>query len=69
MNTRLAKLDAAEYDVIILAAAGLKRLGLANRITEALSPTDSLPAIGQGAIGIECRSDDSHLNDILAFVA
>jgi hydroxymethylbilane synthase len=65
VNTRLAKLDAAEFDAIILAAAGLKRLGLANRITEALSTTDSLPAIGQGAIGIECRSDDRFLNDIL----
>jgi hydroxymethylbilane synthase len=65
VNTRLAKLDAGDYDAIILAAAGLKRLGLANRITEALSPTESLPAIGQGAIGIECRSDDSYLNEIL----
>ncbi len=65
VNTRLAKLDAAEFDAIILAAAGLKRLGLANRITEALSTADSLPAIGQGAIGIECRSDNNYLNDIL----
>ena len=65
VNTRLTKLDASEYDAIILAAAGLKRLGLANRITEALSTTYSLPAIGQGAIGIECRSEDSYLNDIL----
>ena len=65
VNTRLTKLDASEYDAIILAAAGLKRLGLANRITEALSTTYSLPAIGQGAIGIECRSDDDYLNDIL----
>lgn len=65
VNTRLAKLDAAEFDAIILAAAGLKRLGLTDRITEALSTTDSLPAIGQGAIGIECRSDDSFLNGLL----
>ena len=66
VNTRLAKLDASEYDAIILAAAGLKRLSLANRITEELSTTYSLPAIGQGAIGIECRSDDVYLNDILS---
>lgn len=65
VNTRLAKLDASEFDAIILAAAGLKRLGLTDRITEALSTTDSLPAIGQGAIGIECRSDDSFLNGLL----
>lgn len=65
VNTRLAKLDAGEYDAIILASAGLKRLGLANRITQALDPGVSLPAIGQGAIGIECRSDDADLNAML----
>jgi len=58
VNTRLAKLDAGEFDAIILAAAGLKRLGLGGRITEVLSPDTSLPAMGQGAIGIECRIDD-----------
>jgi len=65
VNTRLAKLDAGEYDAIILASAGLKRLGLADRITESLDPTDSLPAIGQGAIGIECRSNDVEINTYL----
>ena len=70
VNTRLKKLDDGEYDAIILAAAGLKRLNLEERITEYLSPDIMLPAIGQGTIAIECRSDDSntislikHLND------
>ncbi len=66
VNTRLAKLDAGEYDAIILASAGLKRLGMANRITECLEPSVSLPAIGQGAIGIECRVDDVEINTMLA---
>lgn len=54
VNTRLGKLDAGEYDAIILAAAGLKRLALTARISSILEPEESLPAIGQGAIGIEC---------------
>jgi hydroxymethylbilane synthase len=58
VNTRLAKLDAGDYDAIVLASAGLKRLGMAERITRALEPEDMLPAIAQGVIGIECRSDD-----------
>lgn len=66
VNTRLAKLDAGEYDAIILASAGLKRLGMAERITECLATHISLPAMGQGAIGIECRSDDAELNRMLA---
>ena len=61
VNTRLAKLDNDEYDAIILAAAGLKRLGMAERITAALEPSASLPAIGQGAIGIECRVNDTEV--------
>jgi hydroxymethylbilane synthase len=65
VNTRLAKLDAGEYDAIILASAGLKRLNLAGRIAQSLSPDLSLPAIGQGAIGIECRTDDIDINRIL----
>ncbi len=65
VNTRLAKLDAGEYDAIILAAAGLKRLDLAARITGILHPEVSLPAIGQGAIGIECRIDDQAGNALL----
>ena len=66
VNTRLAKLDAGNYDAIILAAAGLIRLGMVERITEYLSTDVSLPAIGQGAIGIECRCDDVEINSLLA---
>jgi hydroxymethylbilane synthase len=66
VNTRLAKLDAGDYDAIILASAGLKRLGMAERITQRLDTKVSLPAIGQGAIGIECRVDDKELNDMLS---
>ncbi len=66
VNTRLLKLDNGDYDAIILAAAGLKRLGMEDRITETLSPEVSLPAIGQGAVGIECREDDEWVNELLA---
>ena len=66
VNTRLAKLDAGDYDAIILAAAGLKRLGFAERITQQLDSSVSLPAIGQGAVGIECRIDDPEINQLLA---
>jgi hydroxymethylbilane synthase len=65
VNTRLAKLDAGEYDAIILASAGLKRLGFADRIAAQLTPEESLPAMGQGAIGIECRVDDAEIHDYL----
>ena len=68
VNTRLAKLDAGDYDAIILACAGLKRLGFEERIRSALSPDTSLPAIGQGAIGIECRNDDAHVNNLIAAI-
>lgn len=65
VNTRLSKLDAGDYDAIILASAGLIRLGMAKRITQSLDTSVSLPAIGQGAIGIECRVDDLEINEIL----
>lgn len=65
VNTRLAKLDAGDYDAIILASAGLKRLGMGHRIAQCLPTQVSLPAIGQGAIGIECRVDDSEVNAIV----
>jgi hydroxymethylbilane synthase len=58
VNTRLAKLDNGEYDGLILAAAGLNRLGFNDRIGEILSPEVSLHAVGQGALGIECREGD-----------
>jgi hydroxymethylbilane synthase len=57
VNTRLRKLDEGHYDAIILAAAGLKRLGFANRIASLLDPEESLPAAGQGALALECRAD------------
>ncbi|MDH4553623.1 hydroxymethylbilane synthase [Pseudomonas sp. BN417] len=66
VNTRLAKLDAGEYDAIILAAAGLIRLGFEDRIRSSISVEDSLPAGGQGAVGIECRTGDSEIHGLLA---
>lgn len=65
VNTRLAKLDAGEYDAIILAAAGLIRLGFGERIRASISVEDSLPAGGQGAVGIECRTGDTELHQLL----
>lgn len=66
VNTRLSKLDAGEYDAIILAAAGLMRLGFEERIRARIEAQDSLPAIGQGAIGIECRAADERVNALIA---
>ena len=66
VNTRLQKLDDDQYDAIILAAAGLIRLGFHERIREYISPDISLPAIGQGAVGIECRVNDERINELIA---
>jgi hydroxymethylbilane synthase len=66
IHTRLAKLDAGEYDAIILAASGLKRVGLDDRVRAELPPEISLPAIGQGALGIECREDDQRINELIS---
>ncbi len=66
VNTRLARLDGGDYEAIILAAAGLKRLGFASRIRRLLDTDESLPAIGQGAIGIECRTDDARTGALIA---
>jgi len=66
VNTRLSKLDRSEYDAIILASAGLKRLGFADRIRQYLDTNISLPAVGQGAVGIECRTDDERINNLIA---
>ncbi|MEH2055531.1 MAG: hydroxymethylbilane synthase [Nostoc sp.] len=63
--TRLAKLDAGEYDALILAAAGLERLGMSDRIHQVIPNEISLHAVGQGALGIECRADDSELLSLL----
>jgi len=69
VDTRLAKLDRGEYDAVVLAAAGLKRLGLAHRIRELLAPSLSLPAPGQGALGIEVRAGRDELLQWLAPLA
>ena len=66
VNTRLRKLDEGEYDAIILAAAGLIRLEFGGRIRAFIEPEQSLPAIGQGAVGIECRADDQRVNALIA---
>jgi len=66
VGSRLKKLDDGEFDAIILAAAGLTRLGLTQRITEWLEPSTCLPAIGQGAVGIECRTDDARIAGLIA---
>ncbi len=65
VQTRLRKLDEGQFDAIILAAAGLKRLGLSGRIAALIDPADSLPAVGQGALGIECRQDRMEFLDVL----
>ncbi len=66
VNSRLAKLDAGEFDAIILACAGLKRLGLGERIRTELAPEILLPAVGQGAICIECRMGDYAVERLIA---
>ncbi len=65
LNTRMAKLDTGEYDAIILAVAGLERLGMSDRIHQIIPKEISLHAVGQGALGIECRADDSELISLL----
>lgn len=69
VGTRLTKLDNGDYDAIILAAAGLIRLGMPNRITSFIETNQFLPAAGQGAVGIECRSDDAAVQALLAPLA
>lgn len=66
VNTRLRKLDEGQYDAIILAAAGLKRLKMEARIRSEIAPETSLPAVGQGAVGIECRLNDQRVRQLLA---
>jgi hydroxymethylbilane synthase len=65
VNTRLKKLDDGEYDAIILACSGLTRLGFDNRIKQDLSPDDSLPAVGQGALGIEIKANDHEISNLI----
>jgi hydroxymethylbilane synthase len=69
VNTRLHRLDAGNHAAIILAAAGLKRLGFADRVTALLDPAESLPAIGQGALALECRADRTDVIEALAPLA
>lgn len=66
LDTRLAKLDRGDYDAIVLAVAGLKRLGLESRVRELIEPEVSLPAAGQGALAIECRADRADLLELLS---
>ena len=69
VNTRLGKLDDGQYDAIILAASGLQRLGFDDRIKVAIAPEECLPAIGQGVLGIEIRTDDNELRELIAPLA
>ena len=69
VGTRLSKLDNGDYNAIILASAGLIRLGLADRIASFIDVEQSLPAAGQGAVGIECRTDDMQVQALLAPLA
>jgi hydroxymethylbilane synthase len=69
LNTRLAKLDSGDYDAIILAAAGLHRLGMPERIEQILSPEISLHAVGQGALGIECRDADPEILSLFSTIS
>lgn len=66
LDTRIRRLDEGRFDAIIVASAGMRRLGMEARITELLSTDISLPAIGQGAIGIECRKDDEFINSLIS---
>jgi hydroxymethylbilane synthase len=66
VDTRLRKVESGEYEAIVLSKAGLDRLGLSQRISEILSPEICLPAVGQGAIAVECRLKDAEAGDILA---
>jgi hydroxymethylbilane synthase len=65
VDTRLRKVESGEYDAVVLAKAGLDRLGAAHRISEILAPEICMPAVGQGAIGVECRAGDNATSEIL----
>lgn len=68
VDTRLRKLDEGQYDALVLAAAGLNRLGLKNRITNLIDPDDMLPAVGQGALAIETRADDQETRKLVELI-
>ncbi|MDR9413881.1 MAG: hydroxymethylbilane synthase [Spiribacter sp.] len=65
VQTRLGRLESGDFDAIVLAASGLRRLGMAERITRIMPPADSLPAVGQGALGIECRAGDAEVEALI----
>jgi hydroxymethylbilane synthase len=69
INTRLSRLDRGDYDAIVLAGAGLIRLGMQERIVELISDEQCLPAVGQGVVGVECREDDHNTQGLLAALA
>lgn len=66
VDTRLRKLEEGQYDAIVLAAAGVRRLGVADKVTDYIGADDVLPAVGQGAVGIECRINDPETNALIA---
>jgi hydroxymethylbilane synthase len=66
VHTRLAKLDNGDFDALLLAAAGLQRLGMEERVRELLEPELILPAVGQGVLGVECRANDAHTASLIA---
>jgi hydroxymethylbilane synthase len=69
VETRLRKLDSGDFDAIVLAEAGLRRLGLASRISLVMEPPTMFPAIGQGALGLECREDDEETQHVLSLIS
>jgi len=69
VETRIAKLDAGEFDALVLAEAGLERLGLDDRISLRLTPPEVFPAVGQASLGIECRADDRETIDLLRAIS
>jgi hydroxymethylbilane synthase len=66
VDTRLRKVESGEYEAVMLAKAGLDRLGLSNRITEIMSPETFLPAVGQGAVAVECRLKDTEASEMVS---
>ncbi len=68
INTRLGRLDEGRYDAIVLASSGMKRMGFGERIRCIFTPEQSLPAIGQGALGIECRVEDARVNELVSIL-
>jgi len=68
VDTRIAKVDEGEYDAAILALAGLKRIGLDGRVSQVFTPTEIMPAVGQGALAVQCRADDYETQQLIAAI-